>query len=80
MAGLCEGGNEPPGSLKASDFGYSCVPFRRPFKIMERSSCHEVTLELKRSPNDSDVLKKAVEAVIASPGNKISIREACSGL
>ncbi|KAJ4429661.1 hypothetical protein ANN_21862 [Periplaneta americana] len=43
-------------------------------------SCHEVSLELKRSPIDPDALKKAVEAVIAPSGNKISIREACTGL
>ncbi|KAJ4436840.1 hypothetical protein ANN_16972 [Periplaneta americana] len=35
---------------------------------------------VKRPPIDPDALKKAVEAVIAPPGNKISIREACSGL
>ncbi|KAJ4438904.1 hypothetical protein ANN_14858 [Periplaneta americana] len=35
---------------------------------------------VKRPPIDPDALKKAVEAVIAPPGNEILIREACSGL
>ncbi|KAJ4432575.1 hypothetical protein ANN_21198 [Periplaneta americana] len=35
---------------------------------------------VKRPPIDPDALKKVVEAVIAPPGNKISIREAYSGL
>ncbi|XP_069702074.1 zinc transporter ZIP11 isoform X3 [Periplaneta americana] len=43
-------------------------------------SCHEISLELNRPPIDPDALKKAVEAVIAPPGNKISIREVCFGL
>ncbi|KAJ4432207.1 hypothetical protein ANN_20823 [Periplaneta americana] len=43
-------------------------------------SCHELNLELRGPPIDPDALKKAVEAVIAPPGNKISIRAAFSGL
>ncbi|KAJ4431801.1 hypothetical protein ANN_20406 [Periplaneta americana] len=35
---------------------------------------------IKRSPIDPDALKKDVEAVIAPPGNKISVRAAFSGL
>ncbi|KAJ4432002.1 hypothetical protein ANN_20616 [Periplaneta americana] len=70
MAGLCEGGNEPAGSLKAI-----CNLLDPHQQIMSRSKSG-----VKRSPIDPDALKKAVEAVIAPPGNKISIREACSGL
>ncbi|XP_069697031.1 uncharacterized protein [Periplaneta americana] len=40
-------------------------------EVLTERSCHAVSLELKRSPIDSDALKKAVEAVIASPGNKM---------
>ncbi|KAJ4426463.1 hypothetical protein ANN_27277 [Periplaneta americana] len=128
MAGLCEGGNEPSGSLKAtcnqsvrkpeqaSRLVYrsstrvcvrNCISIRRPefecsgpqlegpefecigpqlegpefeyselsLKIMSRSKSG-----VERPPIDPDALKKAVEAVIGPPGNKISIRESCSGL
>ncbi|KAJ4436953.1 hypothetical protein ANN_17085 [Periplaneta americana] len=44
-------------------------------KIMARSKSG-----VKMPPIDPDALKKAVEAFIAPPGNKISMREACSGL
>ncbi|KAJ4447917.1 hypothetical protein ANN_09926 [Periplaneta americana] len=35
---------------------------------------------VKRPSIDPAALKKAVETVLAPPGNKISIREACSSL
>ncbi|KAJ4446308.1 hypothetical protein ANN_13003 [Periplaneta americana] len=43
-------------------------------RVMSRSKSG-----IKRPPIDPDALKKVVEAVIASPGNKNSIKEPCSG-
>ncbi|KAJ4431539.1 hypothetical protein ANN_20138 [Periplaneta americana] len=44
-------------------------------QIMSRSKSG-----VNRPPIDPDALKKAVEEIIAPPGNKISVRDACSGL
>ncbi|KAJ4438923.1 hypothetical protein ANN_14877 [Periplaneta americana] len=100
MAGLCEGGNEPPGSLTASNTesypAFARIGLREnPGKNLNQVTCPDrdsnpghlvsqpdaltVTPQVmsrsksgvKRSPIDPDALKKAVEAVIASPGNKI---------
>ncbi|KAJ4430012.1 hypothetical protein ANN_22220 [Periplaneta americana] len=91
MAGLCEGGNDPAGSLKAiSHEGprpISLLLTSRPHASAEVNG-HPTRPEImsrnksgvKRPPIDPDALKKAVEAVNAPPGNKISTREACSGL
>ncbi|KAJ4433810.1 hypothetical protein ANN_16122 [Periplaneta americana] len=107
MAGLCEGGNELSGSLKAICNTESYPAFARiglrenPGKTLKQVNCPDqdsnpghlvsrpdaltVTPQIMprsksgvmRTPINSDALKKTVEAVMAPPGDKISVREAC---
>ncbi|KAJ4452039.1 hypothetical protein ANN_03554 [Periplaneta americana] len=47
------------------------LAFQREMLRKTGKSCHEVSLELRGPPIDPDALKKAVEAILAPPGNKI---------
>ncbi|KAJ4429764.1 hypothetical protein ANN_21968 [Periplaneta americana] len=65
------------GNIKIGNLSFEEV---EKFKYLEATIMSRSKSEVKRPPIDPDALKKAVEAVIAPPGNKISIKEACTRL